>query len=277
MKTICHKIEINGECVTLRGYLPDVVSHARNQIRPAVIVFPGGAYRGCADHEGEVIALQYVAAGACAFVLNYSVYPSRFPQALREAFAAIAFVREHAEEYAIQPQSIFVCGFSAGGHLAACTGTLWNHSCMDGLLEGDHRHYRPDGMILCYPVIGDRFHHGSMLNLFSKDEEALTEERLEMLSLERQVDTETPTAFLWHNFHDTGVPCESSLCFASALYRNGVQCECHLYSEGGHGCGLGKYLTGKQKYGQGMVCDSWMQLSIDFLFRYFEKQVEPAE
>ncbi len=268
MKTFSHEIKINGECVSLRGYLPNVVPKAKNQIRPAVIVLPGGAYRGLAEHEGEVIALQYVAAGACAFVLDYSVYPKRFPQSLLETLTAIAFVRDHAEEYAIHPQSIFVCGFSAGGHLAASSGTLWKHACLDGLLESDRRHYRPDGMILCYPVIGDRFHHNSMLNLFEKNEEELTEERLEMLSLEKQVDAETPPAFLWHNFYDTGVPCEASLSFASALYKNGVQCECHLYSEGGHGCGLGNYLTGKNEYGQGMVCESWMQLSIDFLYRF---------
>jgi len=242
-------------------------------LRPAVIVLPGGAYRGTAQHEGEPIALQYVAAGACAFVLDYSVCPKRFPPSLLEAFAAISYVREHAEEFSILPQSIFICGFSAGGHLAACTGTLWNHSCMDGLLEKDRTWYRPDGMILCYPVIGDRFHHNSMLNLFEKNEEELTEERLEMLALERQVDAQTPPTFLWHNFGDASVPCEASLCFSSALYKNGVPCECHLYSEGKHGCGLGNYLTGKNEYGHGMVCESWMKLSIDFVYRFSKPQL----
>lgn len=271
MKTYQHEIKINGNSVILRCYLPDLIERAFYQKRPAVIVLPGGAYRGTAAHEGEPIALQYAAAGFCAFVLDYSVYPNRFPQALEEAFAAIAYVRGHAEEFAVRPDAISVLGFSAGGHLAACTGTLWNHACMDGLLEGERSFYRPDQLILCYPVIGDRYHHNSMLNLFSKDESELTEERLHLLALDEQVDDQTPPTFLWHNFEDTSVPCTASLSFATALHSHGVPCEVHLYSEGKHGCGLGTHLTGSQRYGCGMACESWMKLSIDFLYRFYEK------
>ena len=274
MKTFVHEIKINANCVPLRCYLPDSIERAFYKKRPAIIVLPGGAYRGTAAHEGEPIALQYVAAGFCAFVLDYSVYPNRFPQSLQEAFAAVAYVREHAEEYSICPDAVSVLGFSAGGHLAACAGTLWNHACMDGLLEKERKLYRPNSLVLCYPVIGNRFHHNSMLNLYEKNEEELTDERMELLSLEKQVDGQTPPTFLWHNFGDTSVPCESSLCFASSLYRHGVPCELHLYSEGKHGCGLGNYLTGNFDYNQRMVCDSWMKLSIDFLYRFYEKALE---
>ena len=277
MKTFVHEIKINGKCVPLRCYLPDSIERAFYSKRPAIIVLPGGAYRGTAAHEGEPIALQYVAAGFCAFVLDYSVYPNRFPQALQEAFAAVAYVREHAEEYSIHPDAISVLGFSAGGHLAACTGTLWNHDCMNGLLEKEREFYRPSNLVLCYPVISDRFHHNSMLNLFEKNEDELTAERLELLSLEKQVDEQTPPTVLWHNFGDKSVPCEASLCFASALYSHGVPCEVHLYSEGKHGCGLGNHLTGSLAYGKGLVCDSWMKLSIDFLYRFYEAVLEPQE
>lgn len=273
MKHFCHEIKIDGQCVDLFAYLPDLSGRGKYAKRPAVIVLPGGAYRGLAPHEGEPIALEYVAAGACAFVLKYSVYPARFPQALREAFAAIAYVRENAEEFDIDPHAISVCGFSAGGHLAACTGTLWNHPFMDGFLESDRRLYRPDSLILCYPVIGDRFHHNSMLNLFEKNEEELTAERLELLSLDLQVDEETPPAFLWHNFGDTGVPCEATLSFATSMYRHGVPCEAHLWSEGKHGVGLGTYMDGDRAYNNPQLCAKWMQLSIDFVYRFFESNL----
>ena len=276
MRIFTYKIEINGMSADLHAYLPDVPSRAMYpEKHPAVIVLPGGAYRGLADHEGEIIALQYVAAGMGAFVLKYNVYPARFPQSLREAFAAIAYVRQTAEEFCIDPNEIAICGFSAGGHLAACTGTLWNHACMKEYLEGERRLYRPDVMILSYPVIGDRFHHNSMLNLFDKNEDELTEERMELLSLEKQVDSETPTAFLWHNFGDTSVPCEASLCFASAMYRNGVTCELHLYSEGKHGGGLYNHLADKRTYSDAHFSSSWIGLSIDFLYRHFEQHLNP--
>ena len=93
---------------------------------------------------------------------------------------------------------------------------------------------------------------------------------MELLSLENRVDKDTPPTFLWHNFGDTGVPCEASLTFASALYRNEVPCEVHLWSEGKHGVGLGTYMDGDRTYNQPLVCAKWMQLSIDFLYRFFE-------
>ena len=41
--------------------------------RPAVVVCPGGGYQKCAPHEGDPVALQYLAEGYNAFVLYYTV------------------------------------------------------------------------------------------------------------------------------------------------------------------------------------------------------------
>ena len=82
MQFFTKEIEINGAKVPLRAYLPDAAPRAVYQVnRPAVIVFPGGGYQLTYPGEAEPIALRYVAAGACAFVLDYSDYPARFPQA----------------------------------------------------------------------------------------------------------------------------------------------------------------------------------------------------
>ena len=80
-----------GECsVILSCFLPDAAPRTYyKENRPAVIVLPGGGYGMTYPGEGEPIALSYLARGFCAFVLDYSVYPARFPQALVEAFEAI--------------------------------------------------------------------------------------------------------------------------------------------------------------------------------------------
>ena len=193
MRFLTHYIELNGYRAPLRCYIPDAAPHAQYQTnRPAVIVFPGGAYKGTYGGEAEPIALQYLAAGACAFVLDYSVFPARFPQALLEGLSAIRFVREKAEEYGIDPQKIAVCGFSAGGHLAATTGVLWKNDCLSGMLEGDRTLYRPDKMILCYPVTTYKSHQGSYKNLVSGNEDELTPEMLNLLSVDQQADDDTP-------------------------------------------------------------------------------------
>ena len=269
MQFFQHDIKVGDACVPLRAYIPDGAPHGFFQgNRPAMIVFPGGGYGITYGGEAEPIALAYVAAGFCAFVLDYSVYPARFPQALLEALTSIRFVRDHAKEYGIDPDRISVCGFSAGGHLAACTGTLWNHACLDGMLEGERTLYRPNTMVLSYPVINS-LHRGSFLNLFDKNEDALTEEVIELLSLERQVTKDTPPAFLWHNSDDRGVPAECSLVFALALGRLQIPYELRVWENGGHGCCLGSYVTKEaHKIDSPLDCHVWVEESVRFLLRH---------
>ncbi len=261
-----HQIKVNGASVPLRAYIPDAAPNAYFQTnRPSVIVFPGGAYLGTYAGEAEPIALAYVARGFCAFVLDYSVYPARFPQALLEGLTTVKFVREHAEEYRLDPNRISVCGFSAGGHLAASVGTMWDHACLDGLLEGDRKAYRPDSMVLSYPVINPT-HRGSFLNLFSKHEEELTPEILTLLSLENRVKEDTPPAFVWHNSDDSGVPVEGSLAFALALHRAKIPFELRVWENGGHGTCLGTYVTLQQL--KPTECAPWVDESVSFLLRH---------
>ena len=206
-----------------------------------------------------------VVPGACAFVLDYSVYPARFPQALLEGLTAVRYVRENAEEFGIDAQNIAVCGFSAGGHLAACTGTLWNDEVIEGLLEGERTLYRPDKLILSYPVINIG-HRGSFLNLFLRNEEELTEETIELLSLENRVTEETPPAFIWHNCDDACVPVMGSLRFATSLCEKGVPFQLRVYGKGGHGICSAHHVTVESPYGNRIPCAAWVADSIDFLF-----------
>ena len=269
MKFFTHEIKVGESIVPLRAYIPDGAPHGFFKgNRPAVVVFPGGGYSFTYGGEAEPIALAFVAAGFCAFVLDYSVYPARFPQALLEGLTSVRFVRENAEKYEIDPNRISVCGFSAGGHLAACTGTLWNHDCLNGLLEGDRTLYRPNTLILSYPVINP-LHRGSFLNLFSKNESELTNEVIDLLSLERQVSSDTPPTFLWHTSDDTCVPVESSLAFAMALAKNKIPFEMRIWENGGHGCCLGTYVTKEaHRIEAPMDCHTWVEDSIRFLLRH---------
>lgn len=269
MEVLKHEIKHGEYSAPLRCYIPSGAPHAFFQKnRPAMIVFPGGGYTHTYEGEGEPIALKYVSAGFCAFVLNYSVYPARFPQALTEALMAVGYVRENAEAFGVDPHRIYVCGFSAGGHLAACTGTLWNHACLDGHLEGDRALYRPDGMVLAYPVITP-LHKGSYLNLFSKNEDELTEEVIELLSLQNQVTKDTPPAFVWHNSDDTGVPVECSLLFGLALHRHKIPFEMRVWENGGHGVCLGTYVTKDyHEIEKPLDCAVWVDESVRFLLRH---------
>ena len=108
-----------------------------NEKRKAILIIPGGGYEFCSDREGEPIALSYVTAGFNAFVLTYSVTghgSARWPIPLVDASSAMKFIRDHAEEFHIDPDYVFVVGFSAGGHLAASLGTIWDNDEVEAML-----------------------------------------------------------------------------------------------------------------------------------------------
>src|SRR4051794_34920263 len=89
--------------------------------RPAVIICPGGAYMGTSDREAEPVAFRFLAQGYHAFVLRYSVQ-TRFPAPMLDLAKAIVTVRAHTDEWLVDPDQVTLCGFSAGGHLAASIG-----------------------------------------------------------------------------------------------------------------------------------------------------------
>ncbi len=199
--------------------------------RASVLICPGGGYRFCNPREGETIAAMFNAAGYHAFVLHYSVAPHVYPDALTEVSDALRLIRKNAEKWSCAPDKIAVCGFSAGGHLAASIGTLWNTEA--AIKCGDQLN-RPNALILCYPVIsgGKHIEPGTYTRLLGDKKD--DPDMLDYLSLEKRVTKEVPPTFLWHTFDDAVVPLENSLLFADALRKNDIPFEMHIYPTGIH-------------------------------------------
>lgn len=257
-------IQVKGSLPDTRlvTYILDDAANIKIDTRPLVLICPGGGYQYTSDREAEIFAMQFLAMGYHAAVLRYSCAPARYPVALTELATAMVLIRENAEKWHVNPNRILVLGCSAGGHLAASLGVFWQEDFLAeavGLQEGQQRLLRPDGMILCYPVItsGEFAHKGSIENLLGDKLEELEAK----MSLENQVTEQTPPAFIWHTFTDGAVPVENSLMFVSALRRAGVSTEFHMYPCGGHGLGLANRLS-MAANGSGVQeeCTSWISL-----------------
>ena len=236
--------------------------------RGAVLVLPGGGYGFTSEREGEPIAAQFAAEGFHAFVLWYSVAPHCHPQPLLDVSRALCVLREHAEEWHLDPEKIAVAGFSAGGHLAASIGVHWEKPWLSGIPGIRFEGNRPNALILSYPVIssGVHAHRGSFDNLLGKE---APDAALEMMSLEKQVGSHTPPAFLWHTFADGLVPVENSLLFASALRKAGVPFELHVFPDGGHGLSLATAETAWEGQGIDPHVGSWVNLCVEWLRNLF--------
>ncbi len=236
--------------------------------RRAVLVIPGGGYSMvCDSREGDAVARAFLAKGFNTYVLKYSVKPyATEMRPMIQAAKAIKYIRENAERHGTDPEKIFTCGFSAGGHLACSAGVFWNHPRVrEALGDAPEGINRPDGMILCYPVItaGDKAHKGSIYNLCGS--ENATQEEMDAFSLEKQVDATTPPAFLWHTFADDCVPVENSLYFAFALRENNIPFEMHIYPEGWHGMALATPETSQSRDGELFRhIRTWFDLACDW-------------
>lgn len=232
--------------------------------RKLVLLCPGGGYEHTSDREAEAMALQFMAMGYHAAVLRYSVAPAKYPTALLELAKSVQLIREHAEEWHVDAEKIVVEGCSAGGHLAASYCLFWKKPFIAEALGLDaqeaEKALRPNGMLLCYPVItsGEYAHRGSFVNLLGERQEELNH----AMSLEYHVNKDVPPAFIWHTFEDGAVPVENSLLFVNALRKENISTEFHMYPRGGHGLALANELTQNAQGGSIMPeCTSWTLLA----------------
>ncbi|MFC6171176.1 alpha/beta hydrolase [Loigolactobacillus jiayinensis] len=265
-ETVNYQSEPSAE---LTGYLIDNSPQIdTTRTRPAVIICPGGGYEMTSDREAEPVALQIMASGAQAFVLRYSVSPIRYPVALHQLAYSVALIRQHAAQWHIDPDKIIVAGFSAGGHLAACLGVFWNAAELTNIGLTPTQ-MQPNGLLLCYPVIttGQYCHQGSFTNLLGADQTDLAKRT--KLSVEQQVNTDTPPTFIWQTVADGSVPVENSLLFAKALRQVGVPFELHLFPNGRHGLSLATTeVNGDPQFNHPEVA-VWFDLFVTWLQRSF--------
>ena len=261
-------ITVNEHTATLSVYaLDNFTEFSAGRVRPAVVVCPGGGYRFTSKREGEPIAIQLNAAGIQAFVLEYSCAPAEYPTALMQLASAVKMVREHADEWHVDPNKIIVAGSSAGGHLAANLGVEWAKDWLSERLHTTKEMIRPNGCLLSYPVItsGPFAHRDSFTAVLGTQ---YSEEMLEQLSLEKQVNADMPPVFIWHTFTDESVPTENSLLFVQALREKNISTEFHLYPIGTHGLSLA---TAETDAGAGYsicpACTGWVKLATDCIYR----------
>lgn len=210
--------------------------------KPALILCPGGGYEFCSIREGAPVARAFAGLGIETFVLEYDCEPVPLGnRPLHTLAAAVAWVRQNADDFSIDTERIAVGGFSAGAHLAGLLGTVWNRPAwFTDAPASDPQKIRPNAMILCYPVItaGAYAHRDSFVRLAGPDDAAQ-----QRLSLENLVNTDTPPAFLWHTLDDATVPVENTLLMADKLHQAGISYELHLFPHGVHGLALADFET----------------------------------
>ncbi len=254
------KNENSLENANLQLYLLDHSPEIDIQTRPIILICPGGGYGFTSDREAEIIAMQFLSMGYHSAVLRYSVAPAVFPTALLELAKSVAYIRENAAKFNVNQNQIILCGFSAGGHLAASYSVFWNQDIVGEKAGVENTELlKPNALILGYPVItsGEFAHNGSFQNLLADAYESKKAE----LSLEKLVGPQVPKSFIWHTYEDRLVPVQNSMLFVNELIKNQIPVEFHMFEKGGHGLALANRLT-RSPRGSGMEASAtvWIQL-----------------
>lgn len=265
---LCEKIYLNEENkdVVLKTYVAE--EYVKGIKRDCMLILPGGGYGFCALHEDEPVARSFMQRGMNCFTLYYTVgEKASLSVTLKDVSRAIAHIKRNSEKYNIDPDRIFVLGFSAGGHLAASIGTLYDRAvaAFEGMEKGENR---PAGMIISYGActLGEYSHELSRKFVFGKDK--LTEEEIALYSPDKNVTENTPPAFIWHTANDETVDVRNSLVMADALMEKGIPTELHIYPFGWHGlsvCHDGQDPEGKDPSDLHVSnwvgdCAQWMRL-----------------
>jgi acetyl esterase/lipase len=198
--------------------------------KPAIVFFFGGGWNSGTPEQFADQARHFAKRGMIAITADYRVRSRqgvKVVECVKDAKAAIAWVRENSQRLGIDPEKIAAAGGSAGGHLAASTGTL----------TGFGNDERPNAMILFNPACTLAPTANWSPSSGAKSE--LGAKRLgveaELISPTHHVGRHTPPTLILHGKSDTTVPYASVVAFDNEMKKSGRQCKLIGYDGAGHG------------------------------------------
>lgn len=289
----------NRDDVTLTAYLhSNSKEYSADKKRPAVIICPGGGYVVTAEREAEPVAMKFAAAGYQAFVLRYSTYFGEgivdlskppvinenvvYPKPLFDLAKAVMVLREKSDQWLVDSENIVVCGFSAGGHLAASLGVHWKSDLLKAELGVESEVLKPNLLILGYPLLDfqltrstaetatnkftEKFRVTSNVAVFKQPEP--DDETFEQANVIPWVSQDTPATFLWHTADDSKVTARNSLLFATELSNNEVPFELHVFESGVHASSLCDETSAGNSTHINPHCQIWFELALKWLKKH---------
>ncbi len=218
--------------------------------RPFVLILPGGGYGDvCSLIEGYQTAVAVNKLGYNAFIGVYSVGKrALFPNPVQDVAKMLKYIFDNAESMQVDINGYAICGFSAGGHLAAS----W---CTDRWGYKNYSLPAPKVAMLCYPVImaGKYAHKGSIKNIIGK-ENLNNQAAIDAVSIEKQVTADYPKTYIWQCESDNVVSVENSKGMVEALNQKGVTVKLNIVDGDKHGWGLAINTS----------AEGWLEEAIDF-------------
>jgi acetyl esterase/lipase len=224
---------VAGRVLRLDVSVPSAPVPGGGALRPAIVQVHGGAWvLGDKREQGLPLLGHLAAQGWVAFNVNYRLSPwAAFPDHLVDVKRALAWIREHAAEYDVDPSFVCVTGGSAGGHLTALVGLTGNDPrYQPGFEQADTSvaaavpfygvyDFTPEGVFGSNPEIFRRLLEPHVMQAFVDDEP----ERFREASPVHHVRPEAPPFLVIHGDKDTLAPVEDARTFVERLRAASTQ------------------------------------------------------
>ncbi len=212
--------------VSLRLHVFEPENHGSSDKRPCVVFFFGGGWVSGSPSQFYPHCRYLASRGMVGISAEYRVrsrHGTTPLECVKDGKSATRWVRSHAEELGIDPQRIAAGGGSAGGHVAAATGTAKG---FDEPSEDTSVSARPDALILFNPV-------------FDNSPDGYGYDRLKehwrQISPMHNIDANTPPTIVLLGTEDKLISVSAARKYRALMMEAGRRCDLHLYDGQPHG------------------------------------------
>ena len=210
----------------LHFFFPSDYKKGDGAIRPTIVFFFGGGWSGGSPKQFYPFSRHLASKGMIAISAQYrtkkshGVEPS---ECIKDGKSAIRWVRSHAAEYGINPKMIAAGGGSAGGHVAASTGTATKFEEAD---EDKTISSRADLLVLCNPVVdnSEKGYGYDRVKNYWKDFSPL-----------HNIDEQTPNSIFFLGSKDRLIPVSTGELWDQKIKAMGKKSELHVWEGQPHG------------------------------------------
>ncbi|MEM7392497.1 MAG: alpha/beta hydrolase [Verrucomicrobiota bacterium] len=212
--------------VELKAHIFNPEGHKPSDRRPAAVFFFGGGWNSGTPLQFKNQCLYLASRGMVAMAMDYRVKSRNKTtpfECVKDGKSAVRWVRTNAKRLGIDPDRIAAGGGSAGGHVAAATGTV------PGLEEAGEDQTvspRPNALLLFNPVY-DNGPNGYGYNR--------VKERFKEISPMHNIDRSTPPAIVFLGSRDKLIPVSTAETFKKKMEDAGVKSVLHVYEGQAHG------------------------------------------
>ncbi|MBF0198371.1 MAG: alpha/beta hydrolase fold domain-containing protein [Planctomycetes bacterium] len=212
--------------VSLSLHIFNPPNHKITDKRPAIVFFFGGGWVGGTPKHFYRQSAYLASRGIVAISAEYRIFSKHKTapsECVKDGKSALRWVRSHASELGIDPAKIAAGGGSAGGHVAAATGTISGFN-----EEGEDTSVScvPSALVLFNPV----FDNSKEGYGYSKVKDYWQE-----ISPLHNINKNNPPTTVFLGTKDKLIPVATAQDYKQRMEKLGLRCDLHLYEDMPHG------------------------------------------